>query len=223
MADLLNGNEESVKQLIRPIIDSWFLARPGLVFTPDGSELDDAGIGYASMLEKMFPPDHKYPLVVMDAGRTKHWEIPRLEWWGLTEIYRGMDSWDRRKQYSHRKPIANSLQLEEDVLEIIQNMCPFWESFSQTVVRSAWLKQQMIPKLAGRLDQLSDILPVESPRDKEEFRKAVMKPINNWRYSDGDMREETQSIGTILFDMVSKDVVGIEFYEVSKDRIATDL
>ena len=108
-------------------------------------------------------------------------------------------------------------------MEIIQNVCPFWESFSETVVRSAWLKQDMVPKLAGRLDLISDILPVEDFRGKEEFRDAVMKPLNSWRYSTGDMREETQSIGTILFDMTSKTVVGIEFYEVSKDRIATDI
>ncbi len=223
MADLLNGDEKAVKQLIQPMIDSWFLTRPGLVFTPDGSELDSAGIGYASMLEKMLPPNHKYPLVVMDAGRTKNYQIPRLEWWGLTEVYRGQESWDRTKQYSYKQPIANSLELEEDVLEIIQNMCPFWESFSETVVRSAWLKQDMVPKLAGRLDLISDILPVEDVRGRKEFRDAVMKPLNSWRYSTGDMREETQSIGTILFDMTSKNVVGIEFYEVSKDRIATDI
>jgi hypothetical protein len=223
MADLLNGDEESTKRLIRPIIEGWFLLRPGLVFAQDGSELEDAGMGYVGLMEKMFAPDHKYPRLVMDAGRAKKWEIPRLEWWGLTEVYRGQDSWDRSQQYSYRKPIANSLELEEDVLQVIQNMCPFWESFSETVVRSAWLKQDMIPKLAGRLDLLSDILPIESSRDKEEFRKAVMQPINSWRYSTGDMREESQGMGTILFDLVDKSVVGVEFYEVSKDRIATDI
>lgn len=223
MADLLNGDEESTKRLIQPIIEGWFLLRPGLVFTPDGSELDDAGMGYITLMEKMFPPGHKSPMVVMDAGRTKDYQIPRLEWWGLTEVYRGQESWDRSKMYSHNKPIANSLELEEGVLQVIQNMSPFWESFSETVVRSAWLKQDMIPKLAGRLDLLSDILPVENHRDKEEFRKAVMRPINSWRYSTGDMRDETQDMGTILFDMVSRSVVGVEFYEVSKDLIATDI
>ena len=217
MADLLNGDEESTKRLIRPIIDGWFMNRPSLVFTPDGSELDDAGMGYVGLLERMFPPGHKRPMMVMDAGNARNYEIPRLEWWGLTEVYRGQASWDRSKQFSHRKPIANSLELEEGVLKVIKDMCPFYEDYSETVVRSAWLKQDWVPKLAGRLDnELAEMLPIEDSQDKKIWQDAIMRPINSWRYSQSDAREDTQTIGTIMFDLSTKSVVGVELYEARR-------
>lgn len=216
MADLLNGDEESTKRLIRPIVDGWFLIRPSLVFTPDGSELDDAGMGYVGLIERMYPPGHKRPMLVMDAGNAKDFAIPRLEWWGLTEVYRGQASWDRSKQFSHRKPIANSLELEEGILKIITDMCPFYDDYSETVVRSAWLRQDWVPKLVGRLDrELAELLPIDKDdyRDKEIWRDAVMKPLNSWRYGWSDDRDDSQSIGRILFDLPSRSVVGVELWE----------
>lgn len=222
MADLLNGDEESTKRLIQPIIDGWFLLRPGLVFTPDGSELDDAGMGYNSLIERMFPLHHKSPMMVMDASR-KDYAIPRLEWWGLTEVYRGNAKEDRSNQFSYRKPIANSLELEEGVLKIIKNLCPYYDSYTETVVRSAWLKQDRIPKLVGRLDNdLTHLIPTESSQEKQKWDMSVMKPINSWRYSWGDYRDESQSIGKILFNLSTRSVVGVELYETERGTDPAD-
>ena len=103
------------------------------------------------------------------------------------------------------------------MLKVIRDMCPFYEDYSETVVRSAWLKQDWVPKLAGRLDnELAPMLPIEDSQDRKIWQDAVMRPINSWRYSQSDAREDTQTIGTIMFDLSTKSVVGVELYEARR-------